>query len=91
MWQKIRFQCPDRDKYGTNIKKSRQVYKCQRSLLSSLRGDSVTHGMGRCRGRMFTLLSASLTFVLPVVETTADFFDGIVRIHAVAGRMSHGL
>ena len=49
------------------------------------------HGMGRCRGRMFTLVSASLTFVLPVVETTADFFDGIVRIHAVAGRMSHGL
>jgi len=40
---------------------------------------------------MFTLLSASLTFVLPVVETTAEFFDGIVRIDAVAGRMSHCL
>ena len=43
------------------------------------------------RGRMVTLLSAGLTFVLPVVETTADFFDGIVRIDGVAERMPYAL
>jgi hypothetical protein len=40
---------------------------------------------------MVTLLSASRSFVLPVVETTADFFDGIVRIDGVAERMPYGL
>ena len=40
---------------------------------------------------MVTLLSAGLTFVLPVVETTADFFDGIVRIDGDAERMPYGL
>ena len=40
---------------------------------------------------MVTLLSAGLKFVLHVVETTADFFDGIVRIDGVAERMPYGL
>ena len=87
----IRFQCLDRDQNGTYIKKSRQVYKCRRSLRLSLSGDSFLDAKGSPRGRMVTPLSAGLTFVLPVVETTADFFDGIVRIDGDAERMPYGL
>ena len=46
---------------------------------------------GSPRGRMVTLLSPGLAFVLPVIETTADFFDGIVRIDGDAERMPYGL
>ena len=91
MWQKIRFQRLDRDQNGSYIKNSRQVYKCRQSLYPSLNEHVFSHPTGSRRGHMVTLLSASRSFVLPVVETTADFFDGIVRIDGVAERMPYGL
>ena len=61
------------------------------TLRSTPSRDSFPDATGSPRGRMVTLLSAGLTFVLPVVETTADFFDGIVRIDGDAERMPYGL